>query len=133
MARNNRSEVMQREYLPVQLTQKEIDDKAKKVVALLGEADEIEEKMKGEAAVHKEALKEIKATATDLRKQVLSGTERRLVEVSEERDLSLGEARTVRLDTGEVVRTRKMSAAELERARQPELFLEEAEAEDARH
>ena len=122
---------MQREYLPVQLTQREIDDKAKKVVALLGEADEIEEKMKGEAAVHKEALKEIKATATDLRKQVLSGTERRLVEVSEERDLSLGEARTVRLDTGEVVRTRKMSAAELERARQPELFLEEAE--EARH
>lgn len=122
---------MQREYLPVQLTQREIDDKAKKVVALLGEADEIEEKMKAKAFLFKEELKEIKAKATDLRKQVLSGTERRLVEVSEERDLSLGEARTVRLDTGEVVRTRKMSAAELERARQPELFLEEAE--EARH
>jgi len=124
---------MIKEILPCQLTKSEIEERAFRVVALMGEHDEIEMKAKEEAAQHKAALKDLRSLTQRLGEQVRSGVEKRLVEVVEEQDLLSREVRTVRVDTGEVVRSRAMTHTELEKARQPELFLEEAEAEDARH
>lgn len=101
----------------VDLTEKEVADRAKKAASARAQVAEYEAAKK-DANDHWKAKIELAENERDgLLDAIALGTEMRMVEVIEHRMFRLGVVRVVRADTGEQVSERAMTAAE----RQPSL------------
>ena len=98
--------------LPCQLTAEEKAQKAYKLVQLLVSLDEVEEERKTITSEYRSRLKGLRLESTRLREVYRSGIESRPVPVEEQPDSRRGEVYVIRLDTGEVVSTRPMTADE---------------------
>jgi len=98
--------------LPCKLTEKEKARKAEEICQLIADYDDLEATAKEEARTNREKLVKIRERKQKLSREHRNGVEYREVEVEEQRDYRLGEVTTIRLDTGEVFRTRPMSPAE---------------------
>jgi len=110
------------EELPCQLTERERTDRgrqlARKSVELTRHEDFAKDEKKKLADVEKKLTKETKKLA----RIVDSGEEHRLVECYHSPNKERFEIDTVRIDTGEVVRSRPMDPSEKEDTRQGKLF-----------
>lgn len=116
------------EKLPVKLSPDELATKSQELASAVVERETYDETRKDAVARFREELKTMDAGISDLAACVRTGEERREVEVHWVPIPERGVMVLERLDTYEVVRTRPMSAAELEDARQGKLFSERLEA-----
>jgi len=103
--------------LEVKLTDKELAKKHRALLQNVIESQRIEDVLRQEAAEARSDLKELKKARRDLVTVCHKGKETRSVKCRTVRDYRLGELRTYRLDTDEVIEKRALSAGE----RQPKL------------
>jgi hypothetical protein len=99
-------------WLPVHLTDDEVRARGERIVALMQERTEADADAKRQRDAHKARVSDLDKTMTHLAHEVRTRTEHRDVEVKEAFDHDRGLVETVRLDTGEVVETRPMTARE---------------------
>jgi hypothetical protein len=100
--------------LPVKLTETEILNKADVLAKTLRERDELDERRKASAKDFKEQLERVELEVSKLARTIESGQEDRPIDCRWERDDHRSAMVLYRADTGEIVRTRAMTAAELE-------------------
>jgi len=101
---------------PRALTDTEVDERATKMAKSIREYEVEEEKEKARAKTVKEGLADDWSKIRALREQVESRKEPREVEVKEEVNEVTRSVMAIRQDTGEVLRTRQMTAEELQRS-----------------
>lgn len=105
-------------HLSVELTEDEIDDKGRELARLLVLHERAEAAEKDRAKAAKDAIKLQAIEIAKLQHVVHNGAEVRPVEVVTRYDYVHSVARVIRVDTGETVETRAMTAAE----KQEEMF-----------
>lgn len=113
---------IQTELLPVELLEHEVREKGEELARLIARHDAIKDAHKQAAKQQKEELEGVNLEIREIGEEVRTRKERRRVEVQERFYPEKGNVATVRMDTGEVVRTRAMSPAEKEASRQGTLF-----------
>lgn len=101
-----------REELRCQLSKVEIEDQRHEAMRLLDEVDTLEAEMSTIKAEHKRKSEKLAERLREARRAASDGTVKRDVDV-ESYVTSIGTVETIRLDTGEVIRTRPGSKAEL--------------------
>lgn len=101
-----------REKVRVELTEEELRAKAQEHARLHFAMDELDECKRSHMQQFGAQMKKLKVEAGKLAYDVSMGTEEREVECVERPDYNAFLVRLVRKDTGEVVRTRPMTAAE---------------------
>jgi hypothetical protein len=101
-----------KERLPVPLTGPEIEDLGRELAEAAVHRSRVEADRKEIAAEFRDTLKIIDGDLTALALMVNKGTEDRLVECREEPCYDRDVVEIYRLDTGEIVRVRQMTAAE---------------------
>lgn len=114
------------EKLPCDLTRDEMLQKAEEMATQLKERAEVELTAKESAGEFKDQMKRLDRTIADRAEEVRTGVEYRQVECTERGDFRRNLVQVVRLDTGEIVRSRPMAVHE----RQDSLF-DDAEAPSA--
>ena len=112
------------ESLPVGLTPAEVAVKADEHARKRKDFERLTEEKKDAVRRFGEQLKTLDAEITQLATEVKDRSERREVPVRDSHDYASGTVRTIRMDTGEVVRARAMTAAE----RQRDMFTTQDEA-----
>lgn len=100
------------EALACKLTEHELVAKGDELLAALAEVDELKDEKKASAAEFAAQIKAAEKKARDLRTVITTKTEKRDVEVAEERLYATNTVRVVRPDTGEIVRERAMTSSE---------------------
>ncbi len=123
MAEVETMDELKQESLPVRLTEEEIiargaemaDAEAKLDAAERGLDEQIESARAGRK-IAEERIAEARREVRRLGKIVREGREDRLVDVTEQLDVAASAVHTVRLDTGEIVRTRSMNEADRQRS-----------------
>ena len=109
---------MDTRYLPVVLTQVELDERRDKLAQRVRDLAQAEQEAKDEAAERKEAIKAIEKEMSLIAREIREKAEIRPVEVRKEVDVVEGIEETVRTDTGKVIETRALAPHE----RQTKLF-----------
>jgi hypothetical protein len=106
------------EKLPVELTEDEIRTRHQALADLLDQIDKTKaehaQKLKTLKDSNSEIMGELTATLREVRDQLKKGTEERLIECEQVLDFQRRRAEIIRLDTGELVRTRPLTADELQ-------------------
>jgi len=108
------------EQLPVELTHEELEAKRKELASLFRRDRDAEQEKKDATKRLGEELKSIRQDLDNLEEQCTSGRELREVEVVEQADPNQGIMRVIRIDTGEVVSTRPLTADERQVAMFPQ-------------
>ena len=103
---------MKTERLPCELTDDEVRAKGEQIAQLIGEIQDAEVAMKAQAEEAKDNIKGLKARTSALSSEVRTRREYRSVEVRESFDWGNRRVEVIRLDTGEVIRTRETTEAE---------------------
>ena len=106
--------------LPCKLTDAELIERADQLIDCAKRSEELDWALERVKKQTKESQEGIKAQTRELREEIISRSAWRLVEVKEELDWDKNIATLYRLDTGEVVETRAITAQE----RQAKLSLE---------
>lgn len=109
------------EALICQLTADEVAERADRAARLQYDHDELAAEMASEANGYKAKLVRIEVEQRRLLDEVRTRQGYRPVECERQADFAAGVLRTVRLDTGEIVRTRQLTAEE----RQKQLFVDD--------
>jgi hypothetical protein len=107
--------------LPCKLTDEERMSLGDKIAELVGEAEDIEAEKKSIASSYKAKADKISERIQALSRQLLRGTVDRDVEVTIEQDLAHAEEIITRIDTGEVVSRKTLTALEMQRLQQTEI------------
>lgn len=113
-----------KELLPCQLTEREKLSKGQELVARLGEKEELEERMKSAASAFKRQITVKDEESRKLSGEIRTGIEHRQIECRVIASFAQNSVETMRMDTGEVIRSRAMLPEE----RQGALELSDAEA-----
>ncbi len=103
---------MKLEKLPCKLTNDEVRRKGEELALERKKHREVADEAKASAARFKADLKAIDEKIDDLAEQVRSRRETREVEVIERKDMDIAMVETIRVDTGEVIRSRAMTLNE---------------------
>ena len=98
------------EELPCQLSHDEVNDRAQQLARILGERGTIELEAKEIASRAKQRMKKLDRKSQKLAEVVRTGVEHRDVECIERRVYDTNRIEVVRVDTGECVRWREMTA-----------------------
>ena len=118
----------QQHWLAVSLTDEEVLEKARSLAHLQQELEAVEQEKKAEAQKFKDRIENIEGTIASRAKEIRDGVEFRNVECELRFDWDTNTARTVRLDTMEVINERAITAAERQMGFDAD---EEGEAVDA--
>ncbi len=102
--------------LPVKLTEVELADCSYRLAENIGALESIETERKADNDHWNAKAKAVKPVIERLAKMVRERQELRQVEVRELLDGPAKTAKTIRVDTGEVIRTREMTEAERQRS-----------------
>ena len=116
-------EVLIKEYLKCHLTEKEKTELSAKIAKAISDRSSAEAKLKEVSASIKAQIAQLDAEISEKALQINNGYEYRNVECRMDKDYRLGTVTITRLDTGEVIRERPMTAEE----RQMELLGEKKE------
>lgn len=108
--------------LRCKLTPEEANTKTANMLALMEDITKLESEKKAKAKMYADLIKEKKKRRDEYASDVRTGTERRQVECEEIADYRTNRVETKRLDTGEIIDTRAMTAKE----RQTELKVGDA-------
>ncbi len=100
--------------LECELTQGEINDRARQVSALVEDYRKVEEKKKDAVKEWTEEMKDIRAAMNRLSIEANRGTEFRLVDVTHRPSFETRKMVTIRMDTGEIVEERPLTQDELQ-------------------
>jgi len=103
------------ESLPCTLTREESHNYAKDCARLIREREKVESEKKGKNNEFKERIDAISKAASDISEKVNANQEYRDVDCHQEFNYLTMTVRTTRLDTGEVVGDRRMTAKEAQR------------------
>lgn len=112
------------EQLPVRLTDGEIRERGEELAAKLEKQAEVTIEAKAKATAYKDVINELGTQINALAWKVNQGKENRAVDCREEANFTNRMAETFRMDTGEVVRSRPLTPAEMQR----DMFAEERKA-----
>jgi len=116
-------EILVKEYLKCLLTEKEKTELSAKIAKAISDRTSAEAKLKEVSASIKAQIAQLDAEISEKALQINNGYEYRNVECRMDKDYRLGSVTITRLDTGEVIRERPMTAEE----RQMELLGEKKE------
>jgi uncharacterized FlaG/YvyC family protein len=105
-------EVLIKEYLKCQLTEKEKTELSAKIAKAISDRASAEAKLKEVSASIKAQIAQLDAEISEKALQINNGYEYRNVECRMDKDYRLGSVAITRLDTGEVIRERPMTAEE---------------------
>jgi uncharacterized FlaG/YvyC family protein len=105
-------EVLIKEYLKCQLTEKEKTELSAKIAKAISDRASAEAKLKEVSASIKAQIAQLDAEISEKALQINNGYEYRNVECRMDKDYRLGGVTITRLDTGEVIRERPMTAEE---------------------
>ena len=105
-------EVLIKEYLKCQLTEKEKTELSAKIAKAISDRASAEAKLKEVGASIKAQIAQLDAEISEKALQINNGYEYRNVECRMDKDYRLGSVTITRLDTGEVIRERPMTAEE---------------------
>ncbi len=105
-------EVLIKEYLKCQLTEKEKTELSAKIAKAISDRASAEAKLKEVSASIKAQIAQLDAEISEKALQINNGYEYRNVECRMDKDYRLGSVTITRLDTGEVIRERPMTAEE---------------------
>ncbi len=103
-----------RERLYVELTADELREKGQELAALEKEYDETERDAKDSAKGYRESLKSQRSEIQRAVTIIDERREERMVKVVDRADYRSNEMETIRVDTGEVVRSRPLTSDELQ-------------------
>ncbi len=106
---------MKTERLSCKLTDTEIRERGEQLADLRKQIAEVEATKKNTAENFKSQIITLVTRADDVTEEINTKSEVRDVEVTEEKDYDKKQAYTIRLDTGESVRTRALTPQELQR------------------
>jgi len=101
-------------FLPVPLTPEEFTEKAQELVRIDNEIDDLDAAQKSAAKYTKEKIGGLLSDKRELQEAIKTKQERRPVDCVFEPDFTARVLRLVRLDTGEIVEERTMTADELQ-------------------
>lgn len=101
-----------KERLPCQLTEREKLSKGQELVARLGEKEELEERAAAASKDFKRAITVKDQGARDLATEIRTGVEYREIDCQEVASFAQNVVQTIRVDTGETIRSRAMLLAE---------------------
>jgi hypothetical protein len=105
-------EVLIKEYLKCQLTEKEKTELSAKIAKAISDRASAEAKLKEVSASIKAQIAQLDAEISEKALQINNGYEYRNVECRMDKDYRLGSVSITRIDTGEVIRERPMTAEE---------------------
>ena len=105
-------EVLIKEYLKCHLTEKEKTELSAKIAKAISDRASAEAKLKEVSASIKAQIAQLDAEISEKALQINNGYEYRNVECRMDKDYRLGSVTITRLDTGEVIRERPMTAEE---------------------
>ena len=105
-------EALIKEYLKCQLTEKEKTELSAKIAKAISDRASAEAKLKEVSASIKAQIAQLDAEISEKALQINNGYEYRNVECRMDKDYRLGSVSITRLDTGEVIRERPMTAEE---------------------
>ncbi len=105
-------EVLVKEYLKCQLTEKEKTELSSKIAKAISDRASAEGKLKEVSTSIKAQIAQLDAEISEKALQINNGYEYRNVECRMDKDYRLGSVTITRLDTGEVIRERPMTAEE---------------------
>ena len=105
-------EVLIKEYLKCQLTEKEKTELSAQIAKAISDRASAEAKLKEVSASIKAQIAQLDAEISEKALQINNGYEYRNVECRMDKDYRLGSVTITRLDTGEVIRERPMTAEE---------------------
>ena len=105
-------EVLIKEYLKCQLTEKEKTELSAKIAKAISDRSSAEAKLKEVNASIKAQIAQLDAEISEKALQINNGYEYRNVECRMDKDYRLGTVTITRLDTAEVIRERPMTAEE---------------------
>ena len=105
-------EVLIKEYLKCQLTEKEKTELSAQIAKAISDRASAEAKLKEVSASIKAQIAQLDAEISEKALQINNGYEYRNVECRMDKDYRLGTVTITRLDTGEVIRERPMTAEE---------------------
>lgn len=106
---------MKTERLSCKLTDTEMKERGILLADLRKQIREVEAAKKTAAENFKSQITDLVKRADDVTHEINTKSELRDVEVTEEKRFDLKQAHTIRLDTGETVRTRALTPQELQR------------------
>ena len=118
---------MNTERLSCRLTETEIRERGERLADLRKQIAEVEAAKKSAAENFKAQIMSLVDDADDVTVEINTKSEFRAVEITEEKNYDKKQAYTIRLDTGETVRTRALTPQELQR---PLLMAFESRSED---
>lgn len=99
--------------LPCDLSEEELQIKADHLAQSITDLVQVEEHKKTSMAEYKEIINELKARIVKLGTEIKARAEERLVEVEERKDPLTNTIDMIRLDTGEILESRKIDGQEL--------------------
>jgi len=105
-------EILVKEYLKCLLTEKEKTELSAKIAKAISDRTSAEAKLKEVSASIKAQIAQLDAEISEKALQINNGYEYRNVECRMDKDYRLGSVTITRLDTGEVIRERPMTAEE---------------------
>ena len=105
-------EVLIKEYLKCQLTEKEKTELSAKIAKAISDRASAEAKLKEVSTSIKAQIAQLDAEISEKALQINNGYEYRNVECRMDKDYRLGAMTITRLDTGEVIRERPMTSEE---------------------
>jgi len=105
-------EVLIKEYLKCQLTEKEKTELSAKIAKAISDRSSAEAKLKEVNASIKAQIAQLDAEISEKALQINNGYEYRNVECQMDKDYRLGTVTITRLDTDEVIRERPLTAEE---------------------
>ena len=105
-------EVLIKDYLKCLLTEKEKTELSAKIAKAISDRTSAEAKLKEVSASIKAQIAQLDAEISEKALQINNGYEYRNVECRMDKDYRLGSVTITRLDTGEVIRERPMTAEE---------------------
>ena len=105
-------ETLIKEYLKCHLTEKEKTELSAKIAKAISDRASAEAKLKEVSASIKAQIAQLDAEISEKALQINNGYEYRNVECRMDKDYRLGSVTITRLDTGEVIRERPMTAEE---------------------
>ena len=105
-------EVLIKDYLKCLLTEKEKTELSGKIAKAISDRTSAEAKLKEVSASIKAQIAQLDAEISEKALQINNGYEYRNIECRMDKDYRLGSVTITRLDTGEVIRERPMTAEE---------------------
>lgn len=105
-------EVLIKEYLKCQLTEKEKTELSAQIAKAISDRASAEAKLKEVSAAIKAQIAQLDAEISEKALKINNGYEYRNVECRMDKDYRLGSVTITRLDTGEVIRERPMTGEE---------------------